>query len=300
MNGARLRRGVAGAGTVVGLSLGLLPAGPAQAQEQVPCNDVPALKAAIKRANGNDGVVVLAPGCTYRLMVADGGEDGLPSITGKVRISSSNATITRTSLWPFRILHVAEGGALTLERTTISGGLATRGGGVLSESGTLTLTDVTIEKSRSLGQGGGIDNEGGVLTMRRGFLRDNSAGQNGGGLENRTVGAVTLSDVSITGNTSGGWGGGIDNGSTSALSLIGSTASGNRATRGGGLSNADSAATVLNSRITGNTATSEEGGGGIYGFSGTVKLVSGSVTGNTPDDCAPAGNVAGCAGTGTR
>ncbi|GAA3221584.1 right-handed parallel beta-helix repeat-containing protein [Actinocorallia longicatena] len=292
MNRAR-RNGAAGILAVS--ALGLLFAGPAQAREQVPCGDVPALRAAIRQANATDGTVVLAPGCAYRLTTPDSGEDGLPPITGDVRISSANAVLTRISGPPFRILHVTGGGTLTLERTTISGGLASGGGALLSEGGTVTLVDVTVEKSRATGQGGGIDNATGTLTMRGGFLRANVSANNGGGVENRAAGATTLIGVSITGNTGGGWGGGVGNDGNSALSLVSSTVSGNRAARGGGLSTTGSAVTVLSSRITDNVAATQQGGGGIYGPGGRIELFWAGITGNAPDNCAPAGGIAGCA-----
>ncbi|MGH3325053.1 MAG: hypothetical protein ACRDPK_02210 [Carbonactinosporaceae bacterium] len=64
------------ASTGLGLCLTLLPVGPAKAQApqaptHVPCNDIAALKTAIKNANTSGGSIVLASRCAYSLTEAD-------------------------------------------------------------------------------------------------------------------------------------------------------------------------------------------------------------------------------------
>ena len=102
-----LRRVCLTAVTGLGLCLTLLPSGQAQAQAQtqaqeqeqaptrVPCNDITALKAAINKANTGGSSIVLARNCTYSLTAADNTDDGLPEITGKVRISGEGTIIQR-------------------------------------------------------------------------------------------------------------------------------------------------------------------------------------------------------------
>jgi hypothetical protein len=133
MNCARLQRTGAGTALALGLSAAVLPITPVQATVApwtlVPCHDVTALTDAISQANtGGSGRILLAAGCTYTLTAptTPGGADGLPVITGDIRISSSRsmvpATITRatTSGTPaFRIFHVT-GGTLTLDRRSAS------------------------------------------------------------------------------------------------------------------------------------------------------------------------------------
>jgi len=232
-----LRRATLTAVTGLGLCLTLLPAGQAHAQVQtrVPCNDVAALKTAINNANTSGGSIVLAPRCVYSLTQADNEGDGLPEITGKVRITGDHTTIQRYAVGTFRIFHVRQGGSLSLKSVTVRGGEPTpgagsHGGGILNDRGTLTLTGVTVRNNRS-GVGGGIWNNRGVLvlkdttvrdnsantgggvatngtmTMRGGALRDNMGGIRGGGLAN--AGDTKLDHVSVDGNDAGEYGGGI-------------------------------------------------------------------------------------------
>ncbi|HEV7625131.1 MAG TPA: hypothetical protein VGO89_01385, partial [Streptomyces sp.] len=111
-----LRRACLTAVTGLGLCLTLLPAGQAQAQApkaptRVPCNDIAALKTAIDTANSNGGSIVLAPRCVYSLTAADNADDGLPEITGTVRISGGDRTTIQRSpsaTGGFRIFHVQQ------------------------------------------------------------------------------------------------------------------------------------------------------------------------------------------------
>jgi hypothetical protein len=78
------------------------------------------------------------------------GATGLPVISSVITIEGHGSTITRSSADPFRIFAINGTGNLTLNETTVSGGLATgaspadRGGGVYNYFGTLTLTHSTV------------------------------------------------------------------------------------------------------------------------------------------------------------
>jgi hypothetical protein len=118
--------------TGLGLCLTLLPVGQAQAQGQgrgqarVSC-DVAALKAAITTANTSGGALILASGCVYSLTAADNADDGLPEITGKVRISGGDRTVIQraSGSGAFRIFHVLPGPSLSaLGETSCSVGIA--------------------------------------------------------------------------------------------------------------------------------------------------------------------------------
>lgn len=292
-----LRRAGLSAAAGLSLCLALLPAGPAQAVTYVPCNNIPALKNAIARANVTGETVALASGCTYTLTAADNVDDGLPEISGNVRLSGYNVTIRRLSTTEFRIFHVLTGGSLTLHRITVTGGLTSSGGGILNQ-GALALYESHVKGNRATTTGGGIRNEN-ALTMNHGSISGNTAGYWGGGLSNWS-GTATISEASITGNDGGSFGGGIDNDNAvgakgSVLRLTRSTVAYNRANWGGGLSNyRQSSALMIRSSVTGNTANTS--GGGIYQTGGPVTLLHTPVTGNTPDNCYPAGSVSGCVG----
>jgi hypothetical protein len=72
---------------------------------------------------------------------------GLPRVISAIVIDGNGSTITREPSAPqFRILEVAGNGNLTLEETTVTGGVSPSqpgGGGVLNE-GTVALTRSTV------------------------------------------------------------------------------------------------------------------------------------------------------------
>ncbi|MBL1118325.1 hypothetical protein JK364_39055 [Streptomyces sp. 110] len=322
-----LRTGAVAAAVGAGLSLAVLPAGPASAADdiQVECNDIPGLVDAINQANANGGRITLAPRCTYTLTAPDNPDDGLPEITGDVTISGNGSTIRRDpeAAENFRIFHVVSGGTLTLKSLTVRGGVSSNfGGGALNEQGTLNLND-TVFKDNSANTGGGVSNNGGQLhldrttvernsaamfgggvlntangtmTMKGGsLLKNRAATSNGGGLENQ-VGTASLESVSVRGNT-GIEGGGIRNVNGSTLNLKSTTLRDNIAVRGAGLSNLSTSfgtatATLVDSRVTRNTAITA--GGGIDNQAGQVTLTNTKVVDNEPDNCAPEGSVPGC------
>lgn len=329
-----LRRGSLSATAGMALCFALLPAGQANAATSVPCNDIPALVAAINQSNATGEPILLASGCTYTLTAPDNDQNGLPVITGNVRISSQGATIRRSpgAAAEFRIFQVATGGSLSLTSVTVSGGrLGTSvddsgagienlgtvilssstvsdnragfgGGGIHNAGGQLRLTRTVVENNRATDGdlGGGIWNDEGTLTMSGGALRNNISDSDGAGLENWPSSTATISGATISGNTSTeGAGGGLDNDFNSTLSLTGTTVSGNRAELGGGLRNRNSTATLVGGRITNNTATDGPGSGGgiLQQGGGSVSLTGTAVTNNTPENCAPEGAVPGCTNT---
>jgi hypothetical protein len=169
---------------------------------------------------------------------------GLPQITSTIIIEGNGATITRDSSAPaFRIFEVLNS-MLTLNNTTVSGGLSDSGGGISLYFGTLTLNNSTVSGNTASVQGGGISS---------------------------TNGQVTLNNSTVSGNTvSDGIGGGIFNQRNSQdwygeMTLNNSTVSGNSAVRGGGIYNA-----------------SQELNGGVIG--GIVNLARSVVSGNTASD----------------
>ncbi|MGW2328762.1 right-handed parallel beta-helix repeat-containing protein [Streptomyces sp. NPDC001700] len=327
-----VRTGAVTAAVGMGVSLALLPTGPASAAggTQVPCNDITALRNAISQANTSGGSITLAPRCTYTLTSPDNPDDGLPEITGNVTISGRGATIRRApdSTENFRIFHVQFGGTLTLKSLTVSGGriadnnagggiwnsgtlnlnsatikrnLAGTGGGIHSPGGQLNLDRSTIERNTATHNGGGITNGSnpifgriGSLTMKGGALRDNRAlSDSGGGLENLRS-TTSLDSVLISGNTALHGGGIHQFGGT--LHLTSTTVSHNIAVTGAGLMSEFSTPTLVRSLVTRNTAITA--GGGIFnGASSGVTLTDSKVIRNAPDNCSPEGSVPGCGNT---
>lgn len=210
----------------------------------------------------------------------------------------------------------AGGITVTLSDLTVQNGSAMSGGAIYN-TGTLTLTNVTVSSSDSLSgteNGGGIKNApGAVLDMTGGELKSNRSFNFGGGLYNNG-GTATFTNVAIHSNTADGSGGGIYN--TGTLTMTGSDCHTNTSSAsafsagggclfntstgvvnavtvektvvrnntanngtGGGIRN-EATMTLKNVTVSGNSATM---GGGFYHFSGTatlrnVTLASNSVT----------------------
>ena len=188
----------------------------------------------------------------------------------------------------------------------------TRGGGIYSAQGSLTITGVnTIDDNKvvqsqagssvTIGFGGGIDVQkgsaqitgatisgnssefgGGIfvyngnVSITNDTISDNSAVFGGGihnGLHNQ--GTLTISDATITGNTASKIGGGINN--RGPLTITNSTISDNTAgTGGGGIQNVGTV-TVNTIAFTDNTAGTN--GGGIDNL-GTASVTNSTFTGN--------------------
>jgi CSLREA domain-containing protein len=183
-----------------------------------------------------------------------------------------------------------DAGILTLMNTTVSGngpnGEDPVGGGILNDSGTVTLTGSTVSRNSS-DQGAGIASWAGTLAVTRSTISSNT-GRHGGGLY--LIGTTaTITESTISENWSH-FGGGVWNWNSS-LMLERSTISGNRSGRGGGVfsrTEPDASAqntTILNSTVSGNTSgfPDEEDdffGGGIYNELGLTRIVLSTVTGN--------------------
>ncbi len=267
-----------------------------------------ALREAIQAANtnaafggcsaGSGADTITLPAGTYTLSIAGASEDANASgdldVASNLTLNGAGAdstTIDGNQL--DRVLHVAAGGALTLNNVTISNGKtpnagasSCNGGGVYSQ-GTLTLADSTVSGNAtgtipgSNGcSGGGLslaDNT--TTTIRRSTISGNVTGDSGntyggdgGGIYN--AGALTIEDSLIENNTTGsgvnfgGYGGGVDN--YGAMTMTRCTVRGN---------------------VTGNAsgATGQGGDGGAiynYNYYDTTPLsisdsaLSGNLTGN--------------------
>ncbi|MEJ8645679.1 hypothetical protein WKI68_39665 [Streptomyces sp. MS1.HAVA.3] len=149
------------------------------------------LASAMRAANASAGAdtIRLAPKCTYRLTEPDSGNpaNGLPEITSEITIEGGRGTtIVRAATAPrFRVLAVTATGALTLNRTTVSGGDATDcpafgsgvcGGGIAA-IGALNLNHSTVKdntaRSDFFAEGGGV-HAGGPTAVNHSVLSNNT------------------------------------------------------------------------------------------------------------------------------
>ncbi|MEU4475602.1 hypothetical protein [Micromonospora sp. NPDC023888] len=231
-----------------------------------------ALVAAVTQANSTatSDTLVLASGCTYQMTLPYGGlSNALPVITTPIEMIGP-ATITRSSLLPFRIAEVSVTGKLTL------------------------TTEITFSNGSVVGSGGGILNRGAV-TLTKSSLRGNTATLNGGGLSNvdtstGTAPAATFTRSPVVNNSALLSGGGIYNGRRGTLTTTGVSGSlmlitGNSATLGGGgIAALNSTATTLTQTAV--TANHELlTAGGVYRQGGTMTTTNSPISANTPNNC---------------
>ena len=218
---------------------------------------------------------------------------------------------------------------LNITNSTISGNRAYSGGGIYNRSGNLTISNSTVSDnttSRYGGEGGGIYNSnysyssyspysdysevktaeiikttitgnsssygGGISTRGDLVITDsvvsgNTSNYSGGGINNYSE--LTISNSAIADNSAGYSGGGINNNFDSDLEVIQSTITGNSATNGGAIFNfgyqsnysSGSNATILNSTITDNSAS--ESGSGITNNGEAIEVSSTIIAQNEGD-----------------
>jgi len=214
-----------------------------------------------------------------------------------------------------RVIHVNDPAVeAVLAGLTLTGGVDANTGGGIRNTGTLTLSDVTVEGNSmtilNSGYGGGIYNTG-TLTLTDSTVSGNTAMLAGGGIYN-AGGTVTLTDSTVSGNsTTSTWarGAGIYN-DEGTVTLTGSTVSGNTAagtasapgsgySSGAGIYNHQGTVTLTGSAVSDNSATGNSAlGGGIYSDEGTVTLTGSTVSGNTATGTGVAPNGGGSTGGG--
>ena len=195
---------------------------------------------------------------------------------------------------------------VSVSSLTIKDGSADSGGGVYN-SGTLTLTSVTVNGNLANSTGGGLDNVG-FLYLSSVYISSNHVGNDGGGLRNS--GTAKLNQVTILENTAtNSAGGGISNFGLLYIdqsSVISNTAAGaggiynnigdvilnevaindNQATsnNGGGLINTDAEITMTNVTFSGNSAILYGGALENSSSQGFARLVNVTISGNSAAD----------------
>ena len=112
--------------------------------------------------------IVLPGGGTYSYSAYEDstfGPTALLVISSEITIEGSGATIERSGGPNFRLFAVDSSGNLTLDETTVSGGVtSSRGGGVYNFLGTVNITNSTISGNSAFRGGGVFNRNGGVGT----------------------------------------------------------------------------------------------------------------------------------------
>lgn len=174
---------------------------------------------------------------------------------------------------------IENSGTLTLSNSTIQSSVwdDSRGSAIYNR-GIMTLSNSTLSGNSSPGYYGTIENLG-TLTINNSTVSDNPSG----GISNKWVLTVNSSTVSGNPNT------GIYNGTDGVLTVLNSTLSGNTAGgshssgSGGGILN-EGTVTVRNSTLSSNSALATQsgyGGGAIYNGSGTLTVLNSTLSENS-------------------
>ncbi len=237
----------------VGALLGCLMPGRASAAPTLDCS-TPALIAAIVAANASPGadVLDLAPSCTYALTPSD----TLPDVTSVITLAGHGARL----LWSFGTpgWHVTNTGQLTLQDLTLEGAYYSGPGGALYNQGGLTVSGCTFVNNQATaaydenaGSGGAIYNTG-TLTVSTSRFLDNAARYGGGAILN--AGTATVDDSIFDHNhTAVGGGGAVRNRAGANLTMRRCVLNNNNSGGGGGLSNAGDLV-LQESQVLSNTA----------------------------------------------
>jgi hypothetical protein len=256
------------------------------------------LRAAVQEANGTvgpDTIQLPDAGAPYALSRMGGGEDfaatGDLDLRTQLTIAGSGEPVIN-GLGADRVFHVGPGSTgpvVTLTGVEVrDGGGVSAGGGIYADSGTLSLSRVTVRDNDAVSASGAAS--GGGLLLEPG-------GQH-------SIVATTVSGNIVSGPTSAA-GGGVATAPGTGLTVTNSTISGNAArspaggASGGGLLNGG--ATVLtHSTLHGNVAAGATGasGGSLAALSGSIALratiVSGGVAESGFENCVadPPGEIA--------
>ena len=284
------------------------------------------LRGAVRKANttpGPDPVVInLLPATTYNLTLSNATQENAAA-TGDLDITTSQHPVTIEGGGPStiidatglnggarrdRVFHVTGSNVTAILRNlTIRNGQAgddgtagtstnptaqntTRiGGGILNNSGRLTLEKVTVQSCQAIGKGDSIVNEHTTLDSF------------GGGLASVAgTGNVTIADSTFTGNVaSGGNGGNFNNGA-------GSSVKGGSIYFEGGTLNIDGSRLLLSSAIGGNggngPGNQQNGGMGGMAQGGCAYIGGGSanINDSTFKSCSATGGNSGTGQNGTN
>lgn len=155
------------------------------------------------------------------------------------------------------------------------------GGGISVHSDSSPEITNNVIGGNSTYNGGGIDCYGASPTIRSNIITENSASTYGGGICIDSYSSPVIEDNTIAANTGSRYGGGISVNYHSSAEITDNVIVENESGRGGGIWSSDSATTVINNMIYGNSVSLEDGGG-IYhaGLTGAT-IVNNIITMNS-------------------
>lgn len=195
---------------------------------------------------------------------------------GVLTIKAQDSTPTRKNGDGTRIFLITDGNTanlldVSISGLTLTGGDVFSGGGAISTTENLVISDCVLTDNGSLFAGGAILSDAGPnvppnsLTVRNCILTGNSTPSSEGGAIRKRFGTLTIEDTTIANNTANSAGGGVD-------------------AADGGVSVQINRSTISNNRTiqtTGSFESSSGYGGGIFVLSGTVSITASVINGNS-------------------
>lgn len=203
------------------------------------------------------------------------------SVTGTITLNGTQLAITKSVVIDgpganqlavdgdakSRVIHISDSGTnVAIEGLTIRNGTVNGyGGGIgVDNASTLSLTDSSVTNNTATTDGGGIGaSKASSVTLNNSGITGNSAARGGGIGANNS--SVILTDSLVTDNTATNNGGGIGALNASSVILTSSSITHNSAAKGGGVGADNATVELIDSLVTGNSATNLTGGDGGYG-----------------------------------
>ena len=192
--------------------------------------------------------------------------------TADTYVGSGAATITRRSTFTSGAM-LTNCGSLTLENITLDGNGVSTSSAIIDNEGTLTITDGATLQG---GKGSAVNSWAGTVTVSGGSITGNSA-ENGGAIR-ATGGNVVISGGTIEGNSAENGGAVYYDGSGTVI-VSGGSIEENSAENGGAVYVGTGSLAVSGGSMGGNTASGL--GGAVYAANATVEIGGGTVSGNT-------------------
>lgn len=220
-------------------------------------------------------------------------------IDGNTAGSSGGGVFTQV-----RTVSVSNGASISDNVSTASGGglyhntnIKVNNANNYLEGSSLTITDSAVDGNRAnSGHGGGILSNSATITITNSSLSNNTTSSNGGALhydrmENRSEMTLAISGSTLSGNTAGANGGAVSSGAYSLSVTDNSVFSDNTAGKSGGgiyhrideTSGYDASFTVVTDSTIENCRANgtSEGGGGILSNTARLTMTGVTVDGNT-------------------
>ena len=238
-----------------------------------------------EQGNGHD-TINLVPNSLIELTAVDvlgDGDSGTPIITSEITINGNNSTLARESSAPnMRLLEVVEGGNLTVDSLTLTGGKNKRGTAIYAVQATSLVLTNSVVAGNSAGNaiGAGIGCIGTNTYIKASQIYDNRGSLAAGIYVSDAHLDLLNSDVSANVNTQRHSGVYVAHGS---LTMSESTVSSNTGKQQGGLviNSPTGAVNISDSHISGNSSTYNLAGVLIYGeASADITVSNTTINGN--------------------